>query len=212
MREEVEYIRSRMYFGEAFYTRPEWRNPADRFVDSCKISRRLSKGNMELVYGRHPFKFGSAFCFCENEETDVGWDSWKTSSSFSISEEEAAPLLALVESVVPYYYNYYYDSFHVRKEEVEQILVRLKEVRAIVAKNPLDESLGKIGERLLTYSWIWPSPSGENSQQDWGKQEKSVLYSHRRELVALYDFFEWWLKGGLRDCHWMSEGFHIIGP
>ncbi|MBP5641002.1 MAG: hypothetical protein J6X55_16095 [Victivallales bacterium] len=210
--EEEDYIRSRLYFGEAFFTRGDLKNPADRFVDSYKISYRLKKYNMGLVYGRHPSKSPSEFCFCETEDDEDIYDSWKTESGFIITEEEAAPLLALIEEVIPYYYNYYYDSFHVRREEVEQILVRLKEVRAIVSRNPLDESLGKIAERLFTYSFAWPCLPCEDGKEDWTERKKNVLYSHRRELVALFDFFEWWLEGLRERPHCMFYGFHIIGP
>mgnify|MGYP004649857277 CR=1 FL=1 len=210
--EEEEYIRSRIYFGEAFFTRGDSGNPADRFVDSYKISCRLKKNNMGLVYGHHPSRSPSEFCFCETEDDEDIYDSWKTESGFIITEEEAAPLLALIEAVIPYYYNYYYDSFHVRREEVEQILVRLKEVRAIVSRNPLDESLGKIAERLFTYSFAWSCPPCEDGKEDWTERKKNVLYSHRRELVALFDFFEWWLEGLREKPHCMFYGFHIIGP
>ncbi len=205
--EEEDYIRSRLYFSEDFFTRGEWQNPADRFVDSYKISCRLKKNKMDLIYGSHVSKSHNEFGFCEFKPEYNGYGHLNTESGFSITEEEAAPLLALVEDVIPYYHNYYYDTFNVRKEEAEQILARLKEMRAIVAKKSIDENLDKMSDLLLNYSFKWPSLPDEDAIMDRTERKKRILYSHCRELVALYDFFEWWLNG----LH-MFEGFYIIGP
>ena len=85
-------------------------------------------------------------------------------------------------------------------------------MRAIVSRNPLDESLGKIAERLFTYSFAWPSPPEEDDNEDWTERKKRILYSHRRELVALLDFFEWWLESLREKPHGYFYGFHVSGP
>ena len=95
---------------------------------------------------------------------------------------------------------------------MEQIIIRLKQVRAIASKNPLDKALGKIGERLFSYSFSWPCSAGEEDNLNWEEQKKGILYSHRRELVALYDFFEWWVTKQSEVPYRMYYGFNIIGP
>lgn len=202
---EEEHIRSRLYFQEFFFTRAEWKNPADRFVDSYKISCKLRKNKLELIYGRHPFRTCTEFCFSEDDVNDKGWDAWKNNSKFDIYENEGLPLLALVAEVIPYYPNYYYDSFHVRKEEVVQILSLLKKIRPIIRRNPLDASLGKIAKHLLDSSFAYPPDDATDADGEKSRQE--CLLSRRRELNALYDFFEWWLT----ERKYYS-GFHIIGP
>ena len=103
-----EYIRSSIYYEDAFLVRRDaLRNSADRFVDSYKISRKLRKHNIGLLYGRHPDKSLSGFCFCKYKDDETRYDLWKKNSRFVITEEVSVPLLALVESVLPYYYNYY---------------------------------------------------------------------------------------------------------
>lgn len=207
---EEEYIRSRIYFREAFPTRGSWRNPADRFVDSYKISRNFTKNNLEILYGRHPLKTCSEFCFRENEKADSGWDSWKKSSRFMLFDDMAAPLQGLVEAVIPYYFNYYYDSLYICREEVEQILDKYKELRPIILKNPQDARLGTIARWLIEDSRFAYYPL-ENATDDKNENQKRSLFTHRKEVVALYDFFVWWLTE-----QWKSKyeynGFCLEGP
>ena len=210
VRAEEEFIRSRLYFREAFFTRGDWRNPADRFVDSYKLSCKFKKNNLDLIYGRHPLKTCSEFCFCESEDAEPGWDSWKESSEFLLPEELAGPLLGLVETVIPYYRNYYFDTLHVRREEVEQILAKYKELRPIIMKNPLDESLGKLTEWLLDSWFSWGQGNGSND--NWQELKKRILISRRREVVALYDFFAWWLTAQWHIPNLEYDGFRIEGP
>jgi hypothetical protein len=207
---EEEYIRSRLYFGEAFFTRGDWRNPADRFVDSYRLSCMFKKNDLDLIYGRHPLHSSSDFRFCESEDAVSGWDSWKETSEFLLPEELVAPLLGLIETVIPYYRNYYFNTLHVRREEVEQILAKYKELRPIIMKNPLDESLGAITEWLMRscFAMHFSASVGE----DWKEQTKAVLHSRRREIVALYDFFAWWLTAQRQIPDYGYDGFRIEGP
>ena len=210
-RGEMECVCSRLYFDEPFITRNEWRNPADRFVDSFKISLWLVKKNLPVLYGRHPQRSQNEVMFYAGDETDLGWDSWKMSSFFSMMEENAAPLLALVEDTVPYYFNYYHKKFHVRREEAERMLGRIKEVRLQLIMNPSDTALGKIVVHLLNSSFA-SEPSLDADQIVTDDIRRETLFKHRFEIVALFDFFAWWLEGQRNAPGLYFDGFYVEGP
>ncbi len=212
---EEEYARSRLYFNELFTTRGEWRNPADRFVDSYKMSVWLKKHNLDIIYGRHPNRCCGAFCFYVCDEPNLGWDSWRTCSRFLIPEMVAAPLLALIEDTIPYYYEYYYDRIHVRKEEAAHILERLKEVRQQIIDDPSAHSLGKIPERLLWSSFASPPNPDINQIKSEAKireEHGKVLFERRFEVVALLDFFARWLEDQRYAPGIVFDGFYVEGP
>ena len=203
---EEDYARSRLYFPERFNTRGDWRNPADRFADSYKISKQLKKQNLDIIYGRHPYRNNGEFVFYACDKHDLGWDAWKTSSSFVMPEEQAAPLLAIFESVIPCYYEYYYSTFHFRKEEVAQILERIKVVRQQVINDPCDSSLGTIRKRLMRSDFAWKRPDGTTPFRSHEKVARKILSKNRFRVLALIDFFAWWLSEQRND------GFYVAGP
>ena len=209
---EEEYVRSRLYFPERFSTRGDWRNPADRFADSYKILKQLKKQNLDIVYGRHPYRNNSEFVFYVCDEHDLGWDAWKTSSFFMMSEEQAAPLLAIFESVIPYYYEYYYDKFHFRKEESAQILERIKDVRLQIIRDPCDSTLGKILKRLLDSDFAWERPDGTKAVRFGDEEKREILSKNRFRVLALLDFFSWWLSEQRDDPDTCFDGFYVEGP
>ena len=212
-RGEEDYARSRMYFGERFATRGEWKNPADRYVNSYKMTLWLKKHKLDILYGRHPCKGCSEFSFFVCDEPDLGWDSWKTSSFLAMPEETAAPLLALIEDTIPYYYNYYYDKFHVRKEETDRILERLKTVRLQIIENPSDSALGKIAERLKWSSFTWePVRDNVETKVRTDDDRKAVLYRRRFEIIDLLDFFSWWLRQQQDNPRYEFQGFFGGSP
>ena len=208
---ELELIRSRLYFCEAFDTRGEWRNPADRFVDSYKISRRLKKFGLDIVYGHHPSgnsgEFGFYFCNWHN----LGWDAWKGQSYFTMTEEDINLLMAIFESVVPYYGEYYYDDFHFRKEEAEQILAKIRSVRQEVIKDPTGQSLGVVGQRLLYTTFACRYPDGRITSR-YDEEKFDMLRQNISRVVAMLDFFAWWLRGQIDVCWSSFHGFHVVGP
>lgn len=214
---EKEYVRSRLYFDEGFATRSDWRNPADRYVDSYKLEKRLKKSGLDVIYGRHPKRRHNEFEFYVCDEHDLGWDAWRTSSFFTMSEEQAAPLLAVFESVVPYYYEYYFDKFHFRKEEADQILKRLREVRLAVLEDPCGEALGKIAERLMQSEFAREYPDSGKAVRFYDAEKRKAemrknLSQNRYRIVALFDFFAWWLSEQLHNPNTSSNGFYVFGP
>ena len=209
---EEEYVRSRLYFDERFHTRGDWRNPADRFVDSYKISQRLKKQKLDIIYGRHPNRSHNEFVFCRCDEDGLGWDAWKTSSFFTMSEGQAVPLLAIFESVIPYYYEYYYDKFHFRKEEAEQILDRIKTVRLQIINDPCDPSLGKISQRLLNSHFAWEYPDDRKAVRFDEEERCEILSQNRFRVLALLDFFAWWLSEQRNSTSTFFDGFYVEGP
>lgn len=214
---EEANARSRQYYDEKFDTRGDLRNPVDRFVDSYRISRKLKKLNLGIVYGRHPGGGQTEFTFYAYDDDNSGWDAWKTGSFFAMPEEKVDPLLAIFESVIPYYYEYYYDKFHFRKEEAEQILDRIKVVRLQIIKDPCDPSLGKISQRLLKSDFAWEAPSGERVVWDEDKEKmenakRETLSKNRFRIVALLDFFVWWLTEQRNAPNRGFNGFYVVGP
>lgn len=208
---ELELIRSRLYFNESFATRGEWRNPVDRFVDSYKISRRLKKFGLDIVYGYHPCgnrgEFGFYFCNWHN----LGWDAWKVQSYFTMTEEDINLLMAIFESVVPYYSEYYYDDFYFRKEETEQILVKIRSVRQEVINDPTGRSLGVVGQRLLHTTFACRYPDGRITSR-YDEEKFDILRQNRSRILAMLDFFAWWLRGRQDVCWSRFSGFHVVGP
>lgn len=203
---EMQYVRSRLYFREAFDTRGEMRNPADRFVDSYKISTWLKRYGIDVIYGRHPKRSHNEFVFYASDGHCSGWDSWKTSSFFTTTEEQAVPLLAVFESVIPYYYEYYYDTFHFRKEEVKLILARIEVVRRQVIIDPCDPTLGKISQRLQHSDFALLRQDGKAANGINEAERRAILVENRFRIVAFLNFFSRWLSD-LRD-----EGFYVQGP
>lgn len=211
-RREEAYVRSRLYFGENFETRGPARNPADRFVDSYKISQRLKKSGLDIIYGRHPNRHGSEFLFYVDDEHEQGWDSWKASSFFGMTEEQAAPLLAVFESVIPYYYEYYYEKFHFRKEEAIEILERVKIVRRQIIDDPFCPELGKITQRLLNSDFAWRYPDGKRASRFDGEEKREILQQNRFRITELLDFFSWWLSEQRNNPKRQFNGFYVEGP
>ena len=209
---EESHVRSRLYFEEEFQTRGGSRNPVDRFVDSYKVSYRLKKLNLDIIYGTHPQRNNSEFVFYMCDEHDLGWDAWKTSSFFTMSEEQAAPLLAIFESVIPYYYDYYYDKFHFRKEEVTQIQERIKIVREQLIENPCNPVLGKILERLLNSNFAWQYLDGRTATRFDEEEKREILSQNRFRVLSLLDFFSWWLSGQRNALGTCFDGFYVEGP
>jgi hypothetical protein len=210
-RGELELIRSRLYFDEAFATRGELRNPADRFVDSYKMSRRLNKFGLDIVYGYHPFGNRGEYDFYFCNWHNLGWDAWKGQSYFTMTEEDINLLMAIFESVVPYYSEYYYDDFHFRKEESKQILVKIRSVRQEVIKDPTGQSLGVVGQRLLYTTFACRYPDGRITSR-YDEEKFDILRQNRSRIVAMLDFFAWWLRGRIDACRSSFHGFHVVGP
>ncbi len=212
--EDREYIRSRLYLEEEFKLRGEWRNPADRFVESFRMSQWLKKKNLDIVFGRNPDETETLFQFSTNRRLGNGWDAWKTSSVLAMEDyEEAAPLFAVIEDTIPYFQRYLYDiEFHVRREEAERIIERLKVIRLQIIKNPSDPSLGGIIKCLLNSSFAWKPLDDEPDLYPRPlEQKRKSLFRHRFEIVALYDFFGWWLyEQPFSPSN--SYGFYVIGP
>lgn len=148
-----------------------------------KISKLLVKYQGKISYGIndgiHEFLFSRNYGF-------LGPDNIDESNQIRMTEEMAAPILAVIEDVIPYSYDYYYENLPVRRLEAEKIYNRMQEVRLKVFQNPLDSSLGKIVERLR-YSEF---SSGGRPRES----ADSILFRRRYELAALYKFFMMWLR------------------
>ena len=119
--------------------------------------------------------------------------------------------MAIFESVVPYYGEYYYDDFHFRKEETEQILAKIRSVRQEVIKDPTGQSLGEVGQRLLYTTFACRYPDGRITSR-YDEEKFEILRHNISRVVAMLDFFAWWLRGQIDVCWSSFHGFHVVGP
>ena len=85
--DDVDDIRSRLYFEEGFTTRNKGNNPADRFVDSYRVSQWIERNHLDIAYGwnltnDYPFfrfytdnnlKLSLEFDLYDGQ-LDLGWD------------------------------------------------------------------------------------------------------------------------------------------
>ena len=210
---EEENIRSRLYFDENFSTRGNWRNPADRFVDNYRISKQLEKNKLDIIYGRHPDRSHNEFVFYVYDRSPTGWDSWRTSSFFTMPEEQVLPLLLILNRVVPDYWDeYYYEKFHFRKEETERILEQIKSVKFQMRKNPFSPLLEDISKMLLRSDFAWVYPDGKMAVRHDEKEKREILFQNRFRIVALLDFFAGWLERQRNNPNITFNGFYVQGP
>ena len=109
------------------------------------------------------------------------------------------PILDVIHEVIPYCFNYYYDTLYVRKEEKALIVDKMKAIRCVVSRDPTDPALGEVGRSLLRTSFAIPESHN-------GETGKDCLVRRKKDIVALYDLFIWWME---EVCH---EGFFAAGP
>lgn len=162
-----------------------------------KLKKLLSKYRLNIGYGdtymHREFSFS-------RDEGFAGPLFIDESTELSMSEEMAAPILAVIEDVIPDAYDYYYETLPIRKAEAKQIYQRMQEVRLKVLENPSDSSLGKIVERLRYSDFAW-------DYHDNDSQER-ILFKRRHEIAALYKLFMLWLSNGEN----LFFDFVVTGP
>jgi hypothetical protein len=120
------------------------------------IKSLLKKYNLNIEIGEDA---KGEFVFT-GDEGFYGGDWMDSYTRIGMTEELAAPILAVVEDVIPYSYDYYYENLPIRKKETELIYRRMQEVRLKVLHNPLDSTLGKIAERLMYSEFAYAYGSG----------------------------------------------------
>lgn len=164
-----------------------------------KMSRLLAKYRLKIARGNE--KGCNEFVFY----IDKGFygRDWEE-SRLDMSEETAAPILGVIEDVIPYSYDYYYDNLPVRKYETKLIYERMQEVRLKVFENPLDPSLGKIAERIKQSDFAYDKRAG-SYVKDF---QKRSLILRRYDLAALYKFFMKWIHPA--ECVFVD--FWVSGP
>lgn len=146
------------------------------------IKSLLKKYNLNIEIGEDA---KGEFLFTE-DESFFGGGYMNRSTRIGMTEEMAAPILAVVEDVIPYSYDYYYENLPIRKKETELIYRRMQEVRLKVLHNPLDSTLGKIAERLMYSKFAYAYGSGY--------EKNECLFLRRYELAALFKFFMMWMR------------------
>ena len=162
-----------------------------------KLKKLLSKYRLDIGYGdtdmNCEFSFSRNDGFWSDEYVDE-------TTQVRMSEEMAAPILAVIEDVIPDAYDYYYENLPVRKAEAKLIYQRMQEVRIKVFENPSDPSLGKIAERLRYSEFAWDYHDNDSKER--------ILFKRRHELAALYKLFMLWLGNGEN----LFFDFVVTGP
>ena len=193
---ELEHVQSRLFDRQYYKSQNGFDTPADRFVASYRMSRMLAKHGLHIVYGDMP-NLHSEYVFYA---ADIDFGANSTSSRIYFSDEDQAmPILDVIHEVIPYCFNYYYDTLYVRKEEKALIVDKMKAIRCVVSRDPTDPALGEVGRSLLRTSFAMPESHN-------GETGKDCLVRRKKDIVALYDLFIWWME---EVCH---EGFFAAGP
>jgi hypothetical protein len=155
----------------------DWEKENEKSIKSL-----LKKYNLNIEIGEDA---KGEFLFTEDDGFFRG-KCVDSSTQIGMTEELAAPILAVVEDVIPYSYDYYYENLPIRKKEAELIYKRMQEVRLKVLHNPLDPTLGKIVERLMysEFAYVYGN----------GYEKNKCLFLRRYELAALFKFFMMWMR------------------
>lgn len=123
---EKEDTLSRMKLHEMVRNYP---NPADRLAQSVKITDTLKKEWFNARYSGISSIYGGDIVFHRTKEHRRALsDNNDGISQLTLSEESAAPILAIIHDVYPYIYERYYDANPLPIEMWEQVAQRMKEV------------------------------------------------------------------------------------
>jgi len=209
---EWEDIWARMQFSEMEYDRA-YPNPAQRFVESVKITAWQRKQPFRIRYGGIGY-YGDEVLFHAVHDEDLLCNV-ENISVLKIEEAEADFILAVVEDFYPYYYydRQYLSPNHLPAQMWEKILERVREVRRLLLEDPADPALQPYIERFPRYVFV------DFDKPDWWeclekKSKTQLCLENRYTIAALYDVFIRWSEAQLH-IYWGAKDdlmFNIQGP
>ena len=198
---EKKDIFCRMNFTEMKKAYP---NPAERFVQSVKITRWQQKQIFDVRYSGIG-EYGSEILF--HKVPDNFYDDASGISVLKIEEDSASFILPFVEDVYPYFsQRYNLDENHVPYQMLEDIVTRIDEAREMIVHDTFNPALTPYISRfclsIIDPDYREKAKSTDNAQ---------ILYEHRYKAAALLDVFTRWARAQL-DTYYDHELFNIQGP
>lgn len=184
---EKDVVFDRMRFREMIEAFP---NPADRFVHSVNITKRLKKQKIEAKY------CGVDWCYSPDMSfhivpDDIPDDEKEAVSCFSVEGDFSLSfILPIVEDVYPYVKDRYHDEYHLPYEVWNKLIDRVNEIKKLVLQDTYGRELAPYIDRFCLSIL-------ESDDEKYGKEKPSktdVLYAHRYEVADFYDIFSEWLR------------------
>ena len=200
-------IQKRMQFQEMMNAYP---NPAQRFVESVKITKWQGKQVFDIRYSGFGY-YGSEILFHVVE--DDFYQNAANISVLKIEEESASFILPFINDIYPdFYERYYLSRNHLSSEMWVRILDRLREAKKSILEDTFNPALKPYIECFNLFVLV--DLSGPN---DWEKVKKSddaqFVFEHRYEIAYLYDVFIKWSEAQLSAHGYCRDlMFNIQGP
>lgn len=205
--EEVADIYARLSFTEM---RDKYPNPAERFVESVRITKWQRKQTFRVRYcGVGTYGSEILMHVVPSVDADV-----KSISALAIDEDDASFILPFVQEIYPYFYErYYLEENHLPSQMWQKIIDRIKEVRDILLRDPQDVRLKRYIEQF-ELKVLDRNGNRRIAKNSLDYQPIEFLRDHRYEIARLWEIFVQWSERQIRTYYYTSCGlmFNIQGP
>ena len=203
---QIEDIKERMNFREMVEKFP---NPADRFVNSVRITKWLMKQIFSVRYS-HLGYYGSEILF--HVIPDPYFKDAESISVLKIGEESATYILPFINDIYPYFYKrYYLTENHLPVQMWREITDRIKEAQRMIVHDTYSPELAKY---IDCFDLFVLDKNDDPRIRKWSENYSPVdfVYDHRYEIAYLYEIFIQWSETQM-DCYMdRKQMFNIEGP
>lgn len=202
---EKNDIRKRMNFTEM---KEKFPNPADRFVNSVRITKWQRKQVFDIRYSDIGY-YGSEVIF--HVLPDIEYENADTISVLKIEESSASFILPIIHDVYPYIgESCFWDEDHLPTNIWKEIIGKMKEIKEMILNDTFNPALEKYIDVFNLFVFDKnddPRIYKRNKEYD----PKAFVYDHRFEIAYLYDIFIQWSETQL---HYQGEDcmFNVQGP
>jgi len=183
-------------------------NPADRFVESVRITKWEKKQPFDFWYeGIGPY--GSSILFHVVPEDDA-LETVRKYSALKIEEETASFLLPFIVDIYPEFsQRYYLEPNHLSAQTWQRILENLRRGEALLFSDPYGEELRSYVECFNLHIF---HRQGQPVPLDTPEKQLQALYANRQHVKRLMDAFIRWSEAQLE--HYGDSGvlFNMQGP
>lgn len=208
---EKDDISKRMNFREMVESYP---NPADRYVESVNITKRLRKETFDIRYSGMGY-YGSEILF--HVVPDSFYMDDDIISVLKIEEESATFIMPFIADVYPYIYGrYYLTENYIPLEMVEDIVRKIAAAKEMILFDTFNPELTCY---INKFNLFVLANNEENNFWETGdgfkikKNKVQFLYEHRYEAARVYDMFLDWAGVQLKMYNYSADGrmFNIQG-
>ena len=206
----IDVIRDRMNFDDLVWLYP---NPAERFVASVRISKRLSelRGSLCVEYGKMPFST-AGITFRVNVDTSIFGRAARNYSYLNIEEDTASFILPVISEAIPYIYDRYYSVAYIMPDAMNNALEKLKEIKKQILSDTYNPSLAELYKQFDLYMLLdEESESYKEEAELMSKSPADFVYKHRHDIAALYDIFTDWAEIQSELCIEDEMSYVMIG-